>query len=126
MRHLISIPVLLVLAAPVAARDCPDLRATLQDYRIQQHGQSYLKGRLALPHVSDSEHCEKLRRDLDVHRCRWFEARGVAILPHVKRTDPGRYKLALVTMKTQRVRGLGVIATLKDRGCRVPKPPGSR
>ena len=49
-------------AAPATARDCPDLKSTLHEYRVQEHGPSYLKGQMVFGTIADGEHCEKLRR----------------------------------------------------------------
>ena len=126
MKSLLSIALLLVLAAPAAARDCPELKPSLHEYRIQQYGRAYLSGKLVYGPIKDGEACEKLRRDLGVYRCKWRKARAEATLPHVRREDPARFERAVARMKAQRPPGLRVIAQLKERGCRVPPSPHVR
>ncbi|MCY4558947.1 MAG: hypothetical protein OXF79_21745 [Chloroflexi bacterium] len=122
---------LAVIAVPAIARDCPELKPSLheyriQQYRIQQYGRAYVAGKLALGPIKDGEHCEKLRRDLGVYRCLWRKARAEATLPHVRREDPARFERAVARMWAQRPHGLRVIAQIKERGCRVPPPPRVR
>ena len=58
---------------------CKELQPTLHDYRVAEHGQSYLEGRLALRSFSGSEEaCEKLRQDASVYICRFRTAKATA------------------------------------------------
>ena len=58
---------------------CKELQPSLHDYRVAEHGKSYLEGRLAFASLSASEEvCEKLRQDATVYRCRFKQARSAA------------------------------------------------
>ena len=80
MQILILFVVLAMIPGLLQAQaTCKELQPTLHDYRVAEHGESYLAGRLALRSFSDSEEvCEKLRQDASVYMCRFRQAKATA------------------------------------------------
>lgn len=59
-------------------RNCGKILPTLEAYRIEKHGENYVRGNVAVAPPRENTKCEKILHDMEVWYCRWGAAKAIS------------------------------------------------